>query len=93
MRSLEAARGKLGGRAVGRSDRPPGTLVVARLRDGQRHLGILLWSVAGQSDIWFDDGLARRARSALVLPSSDPTPAKCRRERVAAVRSNSRPPT
>jgi hypothetical protein len=72
--SLESARVKLGGRAVGPSAHPPGTLVAARLRDGERHHGILLWEAGGMCDVWFDDGLARRARSEVVFPVEGPMP-------------------
>jgi hypothetical protein len=44
------------------------------LRDGQRHAGILLWSSARTCDVWFDDGLARRARAESVVPRTRPTP-------------------
>jgi hypothetical protein len=74
MPALEAARRKLGGRSVVPSERPPGALVEVALRDGSRREGILLWASAGTCDVWFDDGLARRARSEAVSLSSSPTP-------------------
>ena len=73
-RSLETARAKLGGVAAGASEQPPGTLVGAKLRDGEQHFGVLLWAEGGQCDIWFDDGLARRARAGVVYPCAGPTP-------------------
>jgi hypothetical protein len=74
MPALEAARKKLGGRSLAPSARPPGALVEATLQDGRRRAGILLWATAGSCDVWFDDGLARRARSESVLVSAKPTP-------------------
>jgi hypothetical protein len=72
--ALEAARHKLGGRSLVPSERPPGSLVEVSLHDGARRAGILLWASAGTCDIWFDDGLARRARSEAVALSASPTP-------------------
>jgi hypothetical protein len=74
MPALEAARRKLGGRALAISAREPGTLVEAILKDGARHAGVLLWASAGTCDIWFDDGLARRARSGAVSHRAGPIP-------------------
>jgi hypothetical protein len=74
MPALEGARRKLGGRPTSPSERAPGALVEAVLRDGERHAGILLWSSAGTCDVWFDDGIARRARTEGVVLRSRPTP-------------------
>jgi hypothetical protein len=74
MPALEAARKKLGGRSLTPSTRPPGALVEATLQDGRRLAGILLWASAGSCDVWFDDGLARRARSEIVVALAAPTP-------------------
>ena len=74
MPALDGARKKLGGRSVRPSERAPGALVEAVLRDGTRRAGVLLWAAGGTCDVWFDDGLARRARSEAVLPRSHPTP-------------------
>jgi hypothetical protein len=74
MPALEVARRKLGGRTAVPSERAPGALVEAALRDGLRHAGILLWASAGTCDVWFDDGIARRARSEAVRPRARPTP-------------------
>ena len=63
MPALDAARRKLGGRSIAPSARSPGALVETTLQDGTRHAGIVLWASAGTCDVWFDDGLARRARS------------------------------
>ncbi len=56
------------------SERLPGVLVEVALSDGVRHAGVLLWSTGRTCDIWCDDGLARRARSAAVLPRRGPAP-------------------
>ena len=74
MPALEAARRKLGGRSVTPSARAPGALVETTLQDGMLHLGVLLWASAGSCDVWFDDALARRARSEAVVCSAGPTP-------------------
>ena len=74
MPALEAARRKLGGRSVTPSARAPGALVETTLQDGVLHLGVLLWASAGSCDVWFDDALARRARSEAVVCSACPTP-------------------
>ena len=72
--ALEGARRKLGGRSITPSARSPGALVEAMLQDGQPHAGILLWAAAGSCDVWFEDGLARRARSGAVRCSARATP-------------------
>jgi hypothetical protein len=74
LRSLESARRRLGGSSSIPSERSPGGLVQALLSDGLSHAGILLWSSWGSCDVWFDDGIARRARSGLVEPRARPTP-------------------
>ena len=74
MQALEAARRKLGGRSLAPSTRLPGTLVEATLQDGRRLAGIVLWASADSCDVWFDDGLARRARSGAVVARARPTP-------------------
>jgi hypothetical protein len=74
MPALEAARRKLGGRSITPSARSPGALVEATLQDGVRHSGILLWASTGSCDVWFDDQLARRARSEAVVSSARSTP-------------------
>jgi hypothetical protein len=74
MPALEGARRKLGGRSLSPSERSPGALVEATLRDGLPHAGILLWASTGTCDVWFDDGLARRARSEAVLFRARPIP-------------------
>ncbi len=74
MSQLEAARRKLGGRSIAPSTRSPGALVETTLQDGRRLTGILLWASAGSCDVWFDDGLARRTRSASVVSGSRPIP-------------------
>jgi len=74
MPALEAARRKLGGRSTTPSARFPGALVETTLQDGRRLAGIVLWASAESCDVWFDDGLARRARSEAVLPAASPTP-------------------
>jgi hypothetical protein len=74
LSALEAARRKLGGRSLAPSARSPGTLVEVTLQDGRRLAGILLWASAGSCDVWFDDGLARRARSEAVVARGRPTP-------------------
>jgi hypothetical protein len=74
MPALEAARRKLGGRTLAPSTRSPGALVEALLQDGRRLAGILLWASAGSCDVWFEDGLARRARSEIVTDRARPTP-------------------
>ncbi len=74
LRSLESARRKLGGSSVVPSERSPGGLVQASLSDGLDHAGVLLWCSGGYCDVWFDDGVARRARTELVVPRARPTP-------------------
>ncbi len=74
MPALDAARRKLGGRSLAPSARAPGALVEVTLQDGTRHAGIVLWASAGTCDVWFDDGLARRARSEAVAACASPTP-------------------
>jgi len=74
MPALEAARRKLGGRSLAPSARSPGALVEATLQDGRRLAGILLWASAGSCDVWFDDGLARRAPSETVVARARPIP-------------------
>jgi len=74
MPALEEARRKLGGRSLAPSARTPGTLVEATLQDGRRLTGILLWASADSCDVWFDDGLARRAPSETVVARGRPTP-------------------
>ena len=74
LRSLELARRKLGGSSFVPSDRSPGALVQVPLSDGSHHAGILLWSSGGSCDVWFDDGVARRARIELVVLRPRPTP-------------------
>jgi hypothetical protein len=74
MPALEGARRRLGGRSDTPSERAPGALVAVTLRDGEKHAGILLWASAGSCDIWFDDGLARRARAETVVVHDGPTP-------------------
>jgi hypothetical protein len=74
MSQLEAARRKLGGRSLAPSVRPPGALVESTLQDGRRLAGILLWATSGSCDVWFDDGLARRARSESVVAGTRPLP-------------------
>jgi hypothetical protein len=66
--SLEAARDRLGGRLTCASRRPPGSIVIATLRDGTRHCGVILWATDTQCDVWFADGLARRTRAERVRP-------------------------
>ncbi|HXN31732.1 MAG TPA: hypothetical protein VN894_07725 [Polyangiaceae bacterium] len=72
--SIEAARRRLGGRATGPSQRAPGTLVQVRLHGAARTKGILLWATARHCDIWFEDGIARRARFDSVTACAGPTP-------------------
>jgi hypothetical protein len=61
--SIDAARTRLGGRVSGVSRRAPGSLVMARLRDGTRRPGVVLWASETHCDVWFADGLARRTRA------------------------------
>jgi hypothetical protein len=82
--SLEAARRKLGGRAVD-SCRALGSLVHGTLRDGACRTGVLLWASPTHSDVWFDDGIARRVRSSVVTAFAGPLPA-CLSVIVAEVR-------
>jgi hypothetical protein len=64
--SIDSARRKLGGRPAEASVRAPGSLVQGTLRDGARRTGVVLWASAGHCDVWFDDGIARRVRAAVV---------------------------
>jgi hypothetical protein len=72
--ALDAARRKLGGRSLKPSEGMPGSLVEATLKDGERHAGVLLWAAEGTCDVWFDDGLARRARAEALVSLARPTP-------------------
>jgi hypothetical protein len=73
--SIEAARRRLGGRANVPSHRAPGSLVQVRLLGAERTKGVLLWSSERHCDVWFEDGVARRARIHAITPSVGPTPA------------------
>jgi hypothetical protein len=72
--SIEAARRKLGGRAVD-SCRALGSLVQGTLRDGAHRTGVILWASPTHADVWFDDGIARRVRSTVVTGYAGPLPA------------------
>jgi hypothetical protein len=74
MPALDVARRRLGGCPIKPSDRAPGGLVAARLLDGERHAGVLLWASGGSCDVWFDDGLARRARADALVSLAQPVP-------------------
>jgi hypothetical protein len=74
MAALDVARRRLGGRAIKASERAPGGLVAARLLDGERHAGVLLWASDGSCDVWFDDGLARRTRADALVSLARPAP-------------------
>jgi hypothetical protein len=74
--SIEAARRKLGGRLSEESSRAPGSLVRGTLRDGAHRTGVILWASTAHSDVWFDDGIARRVRSQVLATYHGPTPAE-----------------
>ncbi len=73
--SIEAARRRLGGRAHVPSRRAPGSLVQVRLLGSERTKGVLLWAFDRHCDVWFADGVARRADVHAITPSVGPTPA------------------
>jgi hypothetical protein len=66
--SIEAARRRLGGRATAPSQRAPGSLVQVTLHGAARTKGVLLWATDRHCDVWFEDGIARRARFDVVTP-------------------------
>jgi hypothetical protein len=72
--SIDAARRKLGGRPTAPSRRAPGAPVRAVLRDGKRHVGVVLWCSEKHCDVWFDDGFARRMRPESVTPYTGGAP-------------------
>jgi hypothetical protein len=72
--SIEAARRRLGGLATGPSHRAPGSLVRVRLHAAPWARGILLWATERHCDVWFEDGVARRARFHAVTPYAGATP-------------------
>ena len=65
--SIDSARRRLGGRATTPSQRAPGSPVQAMLRDGKKHVGVVLWCSEQHCDVWFDDGTARRLRAEAVV--------------------------
>jgi hypothetical protein len=77
--SIAAARERLGGRLTIPSRRAPGSVVLATLRDGSRRLGVVLWATDAHCDLWFDDGLARRARANDVKPFDGEMPERLAR--------------
>jgi hypothetical protein len=77
--SLDLARRRLGGTASTDSRRVPGSLVVVSLRSGAQAKGILLWETERYSDVWFEDGVARRARAETVSPLDRAVPASLTR--------------
>jgi hypothetical protein len=72
--SIEAARRRLGGRATAPSHRVPGSLVQVKLQGKAWTKGILLWATERHCDVWFEDGVARRARFHAVTLCAGPMP-------------------
>jgi hypothetical protein len=72
--SIETARRRLGGRAGCASKRAPGSLVQATLRGDVWMRGVLLWATDRHCDVWFEDGVARRARRHAVMRYAGPMP-------------------
>ena len=66
--SIEAARRRLGGRATAQSRRAPGSLVQVKVHGASPAKGVLLWATEHHCDVWFEDGVARRARFHAVTP-------------------------
>jgi hypothetical protein len=48
--------------------------VRALLRDGKRHVGVVLWCSEEHCDVWFDDGSARRVRADAVASYAGSAP-------------------
>lgn len=69
--TVEAARQKLGGRLSKAHGPTPGRVVETVAPDGERELGVVLFTDLGRTDILFERGVVRRlASSELLAPSS-----------------------